>query len=84
MNAIDKIADAIDIETYIICRDEGEGKRLAMKLGRELNLGDVDVMFEEFDGYGVRVRIRKYIHKPGNRYRWLDLHRTVESDQQVM
>ncbi len=68
---MDRIMDAVDVETYLVCRDAEEGKALALQLGRELNLGDVDVMFEEFDGYGVRVRLRKYIHKPGNEYRWL-------------
>ncbi len=63
--------DAVDVETYLVCRDAEEGKALALQLGREMNLGDVDIMFEEFDGYGVRVRLRKYIHKPGNEYRWL-------------
>ncbi len=71
--AIERIMDAIDIETYLICKDANEGKMLAMQLGRELNLGDVDIMFEEFDGYGVRLRLRKYIHKPGSKYEWLIL-----------
>ncbi len=68
---MDRIMDAVDVETYLVCRDAEEGKALALQLGREMNLGDVDIMFEEFDGYGVRVRLRKYIHKPGNEYRWL-------------
>ncbi len=69
--AIDSVMDAIDIETYLVCGDANEGKLLAMKLGVEMNLGDVDVMYEEFDGYGVRVRLRKYIYKPGNNYLYL-------------
>jgi hypothetical protein len=69
--AFDKIMDGLDIETYLICSDKQEGKRLALQLGKEMNLGDVDIMFEEFDGYGMRVRLRKYIYKPGNTYRWL-------------
>jgi hypothetical protein len=69
--ALDKVMDGLDIETYLVCSDRQEGKRLALQLGKEMNLGDVDIMFEEFDGYGVRVRLRKYIYKPGNTYRWL-------------
>lgn len=69
--ALDAVMDAIDIETYLVCRDANDGKSLALRLGQEMNLGDVDIMFEEFDGYGVRVRLRKYIHKPGAEYRWL-------------
>jgi hypothetical protein len=37
-----------------------------------MNLGEVDLMYEEFDGFGVRVRLRKYIYRPGSRYRWLE------------
>jgi hypothetical protein len=69
--AMDRVVDTVDIETYLLCRDEAEGKKLAVQLGEELNLGTVDIMFQEFDGYGVRVRLRKYIHKPGKRYAWL-------------
>lgn len=69
--AFDKVMDGLDIETYLVCSDRQEGKRLALQLGKEMNLGDVDIMFEEFDGYGMRVRLRKYMYKPGNIYRWL-------------
>ena len=70
-SALNSIMDGLDIETYLVCRDQQEGKRLALQLGKEMNLGEVDIMFEEFDGYGMRVRLRKYIYKPGNTYRWL-------------
>jgi hypothetical protein len=69
--AMNRVMDAIDIETYIVCATAAEGKTLALSLGREMNLGDVDIMFEEFDGYGVRVRLRKYVYRPGARYEWL-------------
>lgn len=69
--AMDRVVDTVDIETYLLCKNESEGKRLALQLGEELNLGNVDIMFQEFDGYGVRVRLRKYIHKPGKQYKWL-------------
>lgn len=72
MKAIDKVLDAIDIETYLVCKDSNEGKKLALQLGQELNLGEVDIMFSEFDGYGVRVRLRKYVYKPGDNYLYLD------------
>ena len=75
--AMNRVMDAIDIETYIVCASAAEGTKLALSLGREMNLGDVDVMFEEFDGCGVRVRLRKYVYKPGDRYEWLMLHSNV-------
>jgi hypothetical protein len=71
MTALDAVMDGLDIETYLVCGTEREGKDLALRLGHELNLGEVDIMFCEFDGYGVCVRLRKYIHKPGDPYRWL-------------
>jgi hypothetical protein len=70
-HALDAVLDGIDIETYLVCGSEREGKDLALRLGHELNLGDVDIMYQEFDGYGMRVRLRKYIHRPGETYRWL-------------
>ncbi|MDY0080555.1 MAG: hypothetical protein RBR95_08200 [Ignavibacteriaceae bacterium] len=70
--ALDSVMDAIDIETYLVCADPLEGKKLAMQLGTELNLGEIDIMYEEFDGYGMRVRLRKYIYKPGNNYLYLE------------
>lgn len=69
--ALARVVDAIDIETYIQCASPADGHRLALQLGRELQLGDVDVMHEDFDGYGMRVRLRKYVHRPGDRYGWL-------------
>lgn len=72
MTALEHIMDAIDIETYLICKDENEGRMLALQLGKEMNIGDVDIMFMEFDGYGVRVRLRKYIYKPGDNYKYLN------------
>ncbi|HPI37462.1 MAG TPA: hypothetical protein PK397_05915 [Ignavibacteriaceae bacterium] len=70
--AFERIMDAIDIETYIVCSDANEGKKYAMQLGREMNLGEIDIMYQEFDGYGIRVRLRKYIYKPGNNYTYLN------------
>lgn len=70
-SALSRILDGIDIETYLVCSDRQEGKTMAMQLGREMNLGDVDILYEEFDGYGLRVRLRKYMVKPGDHYGWL-------------
>ena len=70
-SARSRVLDAVDVETYLVCSSAQEGRDLARLLGRELNLGDVDVMFEEFDGYGVRVRLRAMVHKPATRYAWL-------------
>ena len=70
-SALNRVIDGIDIETYLACQNEEEGKFFARKLGEELNLGEIDVVFSEFDGFGVRVRLRKYVVKPGDKYNWL-------------
>jgi hypothetical protein len=70
--ALEHVMDAIDIETYIVCKNENEGKKFALQLGQEMNLGEIDIMYQEFDGYGVRVRLRKYVYKPGNMYKYLN------------
>ncbi len=70
-SAMSRIIDGLDIETYLSCQNEEEGKFFARKLGQELNLGEIDVMYSEFDGFGVRVRLRKYIVKPGDKYEWI-------------
>jgi len=72
MSALNNVIDAVDVETYLLCNDAHDGHRLALQLGNEMNLGNVDIMFEEYDGYGVRVRIRKYIHRPAQKYHWLE------------
>jgi hypothetical protein len=70
--AIDKVCDTIDIETFLICQDEDEAKELAYGLAGELNLGKCDIVFLEHKGLGARVRLRSYIHHPGDHYRWLE------------
>lgn len=69
--AFHAVLDAIDIETYLICSSAQQGHALALQLGRAMNLGDVDVMHEDFDGIGMRVRLRTYVHRPAARYGWL-------------
>ncbi len=75
-SAMDAVMDGLDIETYLVCGSEREGKDLALRLGQELHLGEVDIMYQEFDGYGMRVRLRKYVHRPGEHYRWLGEERS--------
>lgn len=69
--ALDRVVDAIDIETFLYCKSESEAKELAEALATELNLPHGDVVFLEFKAWGARVRIRSYIHHPGDHYRWM-------------
>ena len=70
--ALDSVVDAIDIETFLYCKSEDEAKELAEALAVELNLPHGDIVFLEYKGWGARVRIRSYIHRPGDHYRWLE------------
>ena len=72
IKAMDRVCDSLDIETFLICKDEDEGKELAFKLGYELNLGKIDIVFLEYRGIGARVRLRSYLHRPGDHYLWLE------------
>ncbi|GAW92277.1 hypothetical protein [Calderihabitans maritimus] len=69
--AIHKVADAVDVETFIICRNESEGKKLAIQLLQEMGFTDTDIVSLQFTGPGARVRARAYIHRPGSHYGWL-------------
>jgi sulfopyruvate decarboxylase TPP-binding subunit len=70
--ALDRIVDALDIETYFYCKSEEEARDLAEALIAELRLPHGDIVFLEHRGWGARVRIRTYIHRPGDHYRWMD------------
>jgi hypothetical protein len=69
-SALDRVVDAIDVETFLYCKSEDEGKALAEALAQELSLPDI--VFLEFKAWGARVRIRSYIHHPGDHYRWME------------
>ncbi len=70
--AMDRVIDTIDIETFLYCKDEEEAKELAEALAHELNLNQPGIVFLEHKGLGARVRIRSYVHRPGDHYRWLE------------
>lgn len=68
---LDRIMDGMDIETFMVCSSEEEGRRLILQLFREMGFKDVDIVFIQFQGPGVRVRARAYVHRPGDSYGWL-------------
>jgi len=69
---MEKVMDAVDLETFIVCKDEEEGKKLSLQLMDELGFKDVNIVFIQHQGPGARVRLRGYVYKPGDRYAWLD------------
>ena len=70
------VMDALDVETFLVCESEEEGRSLGLKLMKDLGFKDVDIMFIEFKGPGARIRARAYIHKAGDIYPWLNLEKT--------
>lgn len=76
-NVLDHIMDAVDIETFVVCRSDDEGRKLILQMLKEWGFGDVDIVFSQFQGPGSRVRARAYVHRSGDRYGWL------KSDEEV-
>lgn len=81
--ALDHVVDALDMETFLACGSEEEGRRLAAQIMQDLGFKDVDIVFCEFIDGGVRVRTRAYLHRPGDRYSWLFKERVDEEINQV-
>lgn len=71
--ALAHVMDALDIETFLSCESEEEGKALSLALMKDLGFQDADIVFIQFAGPGVRVRVRAYINRPGDAYPWLTL-----------
>jgi hypothetical protein len=65
------IVDAIDVETFILCGSEEEGKRLMLDFMQQIGMEDADIVFIEHTGMGARVRSRGYVYRPGDSYKWL-------------
>jgi len=72
LNALNRVVDSLDVETFIVCQGEEEGKKLGIQLMKDLGFRDTDVVFIEYGNGGVRVRLRVNIFKPGDHYKWLN------------
>ncbi|MCS7175776.1 hypothetical protein [Pseudothermotoga sp.] len=68
---IDKIIDALDVETTLLAKSEEEAKSVAIQYFKSLGFNDVDVVFIEHNGFAARVRLRAYIFRPGDKYVWV-------------
>ncbi len=70
MKALNRVLDACDLETFLLCEDIEEGKTLGMELMAGLGFKDADIVSCEMSGPGVRIRLRGYVHRPSSAYRW--------------
>ncbi|HMM19471.1 MAG TPA: hypothetical protein PKA10_01955 [Selenomonadales bacterium] len=68
---LEQVMDALDIETFFVCASEEEGRALMLSLLKAWGFKDVDVVFAQHEGPGVRVRGRAYVYRPADKYRWL-------------
>lgn len=71
-NIENRIMDAIDIETFFVCKTEDDGKKLMLSLMKKWGYKNVDVVFCKHESVGARVRGRIYINKPADNYGWLN------------
>ncbi|MCK4241563.1 MAG: hypothetical protein KAW42_05080 [Candidatus Atribacteria bacterium] len=72
INVLDRVVDSLDIETFIVCKNEEDGKKLGYQLMKDLGFKDADVVFIEYGNGGARIRLRANIFKPGDYYKWID------------
>lgn len=72
INVLNRVVDSLDIETFIVCQGEEEGKKLGIQLMKDLGFRDTDVVFIEYGNGGARVRLRANIFKAGDYYKWLN------------
>ncbi len=68
---LEKVMDAVDVETYLVCKNEEEAERFSIELMEKLGFQDISIVFIQHQGPGARVRVRGYIYKPGDKYSWL-------------
>lgn len=64
-DALSKVMDAIDLETFFVCRNEAEAKQLMLALLSHMGFVRTDVVFVQHEGPGARVRGRGYVHPAG-------------------
>ncbi len=69
-DVFNRVVDAVDIETVVLCNSEAEAKGIGMALLKELGLRDGDIVSVEFTGMSARLRLRGNVFKPGDHYRW--------------
>lgn len=72
MEALKQVVDALDIETFFLCSNENEGRSLGSRLMEQLGFQDYDIVYIHQEGPGARIRLRAYVHRPGNEYSWLE------------
>lgn len=71
LNVLKYVADAIDLEFFLMVSNEEEARKISIEIVKILGLPEPDIVFIESMNAGSRVRVRSYINKVGSRYSWL-------------
>ena len=71
VDPLGQVLDALDVETFFVCENEAEGRSYMLSLLKKWGFSDVDIVFAQHEGLGVRVRGRAYVYRPADRYQWL-------------
>jgi len=70
-HARDRIVDAVDIESFVLCRSEAEARTLIAELMASMGFARHVIVSLDVNGPGAHFRARAYVNKPGDRYSWL-------------
>jgi len=65
-----RVIDAVDLETVVLCNSEAEAKGIGLELLKALGLKDGDIVSVDFTGMSARLRLRGNVFKPGDKYNW--------------
>lgn len=71
MQPLERVMDALDVETFFVCDNEQQGRNLMLAMLKSWGFTDVDVVFAQHVGPGVRIRGRAYVYRPADKYHWL-------------
>ena len=64
MTVKDKILDALDIEGFILCKDEKEARELVPQLMKEMGVTQLEITSLEFKDNRAHVKLRAEINNP--------------------
>jgi hypothetical protein len=71
LSARDRIVDALDLESFVLCESEHEAKELISRLMQSMGVTRHVIVSLDFNGPGAHFRVRAYLNQPGDHYTWL-------------
>lgn len=70
-NPRDRIVDAVDVESFVLCESEQEARQIIAQLMSSMGLHRHLIVSLDFNGPGAHFRARGYVNRPGEAYTWL-------------